>query len=129
MYSDQPGWRLKNVEHAVTRIRKKVPPGEYCLTWWPGYAFMAGCRSVSGMENHMRNHALEEGATGPVLENYKLLSDEALMEALEKQIYPFLIDGVYRRKSPFMGKIENLIAEKYQLVEEVAGVKIYAIKK
>lgn len=118
-------WELKNLKAATWSAQRVIPKGVVCLTWWPGYAVMAGCRSASGMENHMRNHAIDVGIPGQTLEKYKMMSDERLIEDLSERRFPYLIEGVYRIRGPFSDYIDVIIQENYRLTTQANGVKIY----
>ncbi|GEM_PF-3850313 len=123
--SDDPFWKLSNIESTIRAVQKIVKPGDYCLTWWPGYAFMAGCQSVPGMENHMRTHAIDVGIPGHTLQEYKMMSDEKLSELLQENKYDILIDGAYHLKGPLTPQIEFMIWKNYHLIQKIEEVKIY----
>lgn len=128
MGSDNALWDLKKLQRAVVAIQGLVRPGEPCLTWWPGYAFLAGCVSVPGMENHMRNHAVEVGIPGRVLEEYKLMSEERLLDDLKARRYRVLIAGVYRLGSPFRKQVTRALLDNYRKVRKESGVEIFVAR-
>lgn len=125
MGSMDKSWQLETILPASQAAQRLIPPDAECLTWWPGYAVFAGCRSPAGMENHMRNHAIDVGIPGSTLEKYKMMSDERLAADLSERRFPYLIEGVYRIRGPFADYIDVLIEENYRLMTQVRGVKIY----
>lgn len=125
MGSNSTFWELEKLEKVARTAETIIEPGEYCLTWWPGYAFMVHCRSIPGMENHMRNHAIEEGIPGEVVENYKMMSNETLMNVLEQRRYRVVIDGIYHKPGVLDEDIRHVLTKNYRLVKEVEGVRIY----
>ncbi len=118
-------WALDTILPASQVAKRIIPQNEDCLTWWPGYAVMAGCRSPAGNENHMRNHAIHVGIPGTTLEKYKMMSEERLIEDLTERRYPYIIEGVYRIRGPYADYMDVLIEENYRMVTQVRGVKIY----
>ncbi len=128
MGSDHSHWELRRISRAVRAAKRYLRPGEPCLTWWPGYAFLAGCPSAEGMENHMRSHAIDVGIPGDVLETYKMMSDERLLETLADRRYRVLIAGVYRLGSPYYRDIDRAILDNYRPARTEAGVTIYVAK-
>ncbi|MDX1386084.1 MAG: glycosyltransferase family 39 protein [bacterium] len=112
MLSHRPEWSLRNIQKTVQVIEETLKPGEACLTWWPGYAFMAGCRTVPGMENHMRNYGVQK-LNQQEMSDYKMLSDEDLFEILKEGKYRVLVDGVYHIESPLYKYIREQIQENY----------------
>jgi len=123
MLSDRPEWALKSIRTTALRAKRLLKPGEECLTWWPGYAFIAGCRSVPGMENHMRNYAVQRLVAGEITP-YKLMTDETLLADLKSGKYRVIIDGVYHIDSPYYADIQAAIQENYWDVGQ--GVKVRA---
>jgi dolichyl-phosphate-mannose-protein mannosyltransferase len=121
MLSDRPEWSLKNIQKTVRKIKEVMKPGEVCLTWWPGFAFMAGCQSVPGMENHMRNYAVQR-LTPFGLKGYKMMSDEELLEAIQTRKYRLIVDSLYHIDSPLYEKISSAMDENYWQVGW--GVKV-----
>ena len=126
MGSDNPLWELGNFRKSVAVAKKVIPPNQECLTWWPGYAFEAGCQSVPGMENHMRNHAIDVGVTGETLEQYQMMSEERLIEDLGEKKFPYIIEGVYRIRGPYADYIDYVMEENYHSVAQIKGVTIWA---
>lgn len=123
MLSNRPEWSQKNIHATVLRAKRILRAKEECLTWWPGYAFMAGCKSVPGMENHMRNYAVQR-LNAKEIEPYKMLTEEKLLEDLRNAKYRVIIDGVYHIDSPYYRDIQEAIAQNYWDVGQ--GVKIRA---
>jgi len=123
MLSNRPEWSIKSLRNTAFRARSVVKPGEPCLTWWPGYAFMAGCSSVPGMENHMRNYAVQR-LQGSEIEPYKMMTEERLLADIREGKYRVIIDGVYHIDSPYYHDIQEAIQENYWDVGE--GVKVRA---
>ena len=124
----EPVWRISNIQAASGAIRRLVKPGEACLTWWPGYAALGGCDSVPGMENHMRDHAILRGIGPKLLNDYKMLSGEQVIELLASQKYRVVIDGAYRLNTPYNEYAEYLLQENYRLRTKRGMAKIYTRK-
>jgi len=121
MLSNRPEWSLSNINKTVNILKKTVKPNEYCLTWWPGFAFMAGCRSVPGMENHMRNYGVQR-LNQQEMGDYKMLSDEDLYEMIRHKKYRVIIDSNYHIGSPLYDFIANQIDQNY--IHAGRGVKV-----
>lgn len=121
MASDRPEWELVNVLKTVDTLKKNIQPGEYCLTWWPGYAFMAGCQSVPGMENHMRNYAVQR-LGHEKLKEYKMMSDEELFANIREGKYRVMVDGLYHIESPLYEFLGEEIQAHY--IPEIMGLRI-----
>lgn len=123
MLSDRPEWKIENINRVVRRAKKVVKKGDSCLTWWPGFAFMIGCDSAPGMENHMRNYAVQR-LLGKELKAYKMMSDEELLAAIQNGKYHVIIDSLYHIDSPYYEDIRVALAQNYW--EVGYGVKIRA---
>lgn len=121
MLSDRPEWSLQNIQNTVKILKTTVKPGESCLTWWPGYAFMAGCSSVPGMENHMRNYGVQK-LTQQEMTDYKMLSDEDLYGIIKEGKYRVMVDGLYHIQSPLYKYISHQIEHHY--ISAGGGVKV-----
>jgi hypothetical protein len=121
----EPQWRLGNIDAAVRMLKRFAKPGEICLTWWPGYAAMAGCESYPEMENHMREHAILRGVPARRLKEFKLLPDEELVAVLAEKKVRVVADGAYRLDTPYNEYAEYLLQENYRLRVKHGGVKIY----
>ncbi|KAB2842447.1 hypothetical protein F9K50_02030 [bacterium] len=122
-----PEWRLENILSAVKALKRIVKPGDSCLTWWPGYTALAGCQLPSGMENHMREHAILRGISSRKLKEYRLLPAEDLLVLLDEKKVRVVVDGAYRLQTPFDEFAEYLIQENYQVRSKRGGVKIYTL--
>jgi hypothetical protein len=112
MTSDRPEWSIKSIQKISRALKRQVRPGETCLTWWPGFAFIAGCQSAPGMENHMRNYAVQK-ISGGQLKEYQMMSDEELLENIEEQKYRLIVDNVYHIESPRYAEIQTALKENY----------------
>ncbi|MFO1463159.1 MAG: hypothetical protein U1F66_05235 [bacterium] len=123
----EPQWKIQNINAAVNALRDFAKPGEVCLTWWPGYAAMAGCQSFPGMENHMREHAILRGISARKLKEYKLLPAEELVAALEDKKVNIVVDGAYRLTTPYDEYAEYLLHENYRLRFTRGGVRFYSL--
>jgi hypothetical protein len=126
--SINPLWELSNVKAAVQGLKKYISPGQSCLTWWPGYAFMLDCQSVPGMENHMREHAIYDGIPWRTLNEYKMRSGEEVVQDLDDGKYPFVIYGVYLLNTPYKEYSDYLLGENYRLEKEVGGVRLHTLR-
>lgn len=124
----EPVWKISNVQTAVAAIRRVVKPGETCLTWWPGYAALSGCASVPGMENHMRDHAILRGIPQRLLNEYKMLSSEQVIDLLASKKYRVVIDGAYRLNTPYNEYAEYILKENYSLRTSRGMARIYVRK-
>jgi 4-amino-4-deoxy-L-arabinose transferase and related glycosyltransferases of PMT family len=124
----EPQWELKNINATVRAVKATVKPGETCLTWWPGYAFMAGCQSVPRMENHMREHAINDRIPTQVLRAYKMKTAEEVVGDLAEKKYRVVIDGAYRLHSKLFVYTDYLLQENYRLMNQVKGVKLYVLQ-
>ncbi len=118
-------WRVSNVVAAAKRAESLIRPGEPCITWWPGYAFMANCRSPKGMENHMRIFAINVGTPREQLREYGMLPDQDLYDLLASGEVRVVLDGAYHLPGPLGDSVRKLIRRKYRLVDQVGGVRIY----
>jgi hypothetical protein len=123
----EPIWKLSDINSAVRSLKKYIRPGEYCLTWWPGYAFLLGCQSVPGMENHMREHAIYDGISWKTLNQYKMKPSEELVQDLGDGKYPFVIYGAYILNTPYKEYGDYLLSKNYHLEKEVKGVRLYTL--
>ncbi|HKX12592.1 MAG TPA: hypothetical protein VJP40_05520, partial [bacterium] len=123
-----PVWKVANVQAASGAIRRIIKPGEPCLTWWPGYAVLGGCESVPGMENHMREHAILRGIPQRLLNDYKMISSEQLIDLLASRKYRVVVDGAYRLDTPYNEYAEYILQKNYILRAKRGLAKIYTIK-
>lgn len=126
--STDPEWRLANIEATVRAAKKVVKPGDYCLTWWPGYAFMVGCPSVPGMENHMREHAIYDGIPAETLLKYKMRPSEEVINDLSAGKYRVVIDGAYHLPTTFRDYTDYLLTQNYYLSRVLGTAKIYLLR-
>lgn len=124
----EPVWKISNIQSATAAIRRIVKPGETCLTWWPGYAALGGCASVPGMENHMRDHAILRGIPPRLLNEYKMLSSEQVLDLLASKKYRVVIDGAYRLNTPYNEYTEYILRENYSLKTQRGMARIYVRK-
>ncbi len=120
-----PLWKLDHIESAVRGLKKYIQPGEYCLTWWPGYAFLLNCQSVPGMENHMREHAIYNKISWKTLDKYKMRSGEEVIQDLSESKYPYVVYGVYLLNTPYKEYVDYLLDVNYRLEKQIKGVRLY----
>jgi len=120
MMSNRPEWSIKNVLAVAQKAKKIMLPGDTCVAWWPGYAFLAGCDTVPGMENHMRTYAIDRMPEETV-RKYKMLPDSELLNDIKFKKYRIVIDGVYHNFSPYYYEIRDQLDENYTARGE--GVK------